>query len=71
MPKVKVWRDDSGNFFHDGCFEDDESRDGYVTVDLNDVDIDDSCESCGGLIFAEPDDDDEDVTDDTQESQSL
>ena len=58
-PKVKVWSDPKRKLFHDECFDEDESREGYDPVDLNDVDDDEVCDTCGGPIFAGPEDDDD------------
>jgi hypothetical protein len=69
MPEksTKVWKDDKGQYFHDGCFEDNETREwrlanGFTAVkSLDDLDEDEECGSCGGQFLAglEPDEDDD------------
>jgi len=66
----KVWRNDkSGLLFHDSCFDEDETRDGYTEVDQDELYPSDDCESCGGSVFGDEegedsDDDDEGVSED-------
>lgn len=68
----KVWRNNtSGELFHDGCFDEGETRDGFTPVKLTELTEDDECEACSGVFLSglEPDDDDdeaaeEDVEDD-------
>ena len=65
---TKVWRGTKGELFHDACFMEGESRDGYTPVEsLDDLADDDSCESCDGVFLSglDPDDpDDPDEPDD-------
>ena len=63
MAKTKVWRSDqSGELFHDDCFEMGETRDGFTEVSLDTLEDDDECSSCEGVFLSglTPDDDDED-----------
>ena len=70
--KSKVWRNDkSGELFHDGCFDEGETRDGFTAVKLEELDDDDECSNCGGVFLSglEPtieDDEDEDDEDDDE-----
>lgn len=57
---TKVWRSDTdGSMYHDGCFEEGESREAYSPVKLDELTDDDDCEACGGVFLSglEPDDD--------------
>jgi hypothetical protein len=68
MPKsIQVWRSDNDNkMYHDACFEDGEPRDGYSPVKRDDLDLEDECDSCGGIFLmgflpeGQEDEDDED-----------
>ena len=69
MAGIKVWRNDkSGDLYHDSCFEEGESRDGFTVVDkpLDELEDTDACESCGGVFLSGflPSDDDDDTDDD-------
>ena len=75
MPETskRVWRNDkTGLYFHDECFETDESREGYSPVNLNALEETDSCESCDGPFLVGPADDIEDdgEDDDIEEPES-
>ena len=45
---LKIWRRDTDNkLFHDGCFDEGESKDGFTEVkSLDDLNEDDECGSC-------------------------
>lgn len=60
---VKVWRGEKGELFHDSCFEEGESKEGYKQVSLDDLEEDDSCETCGGEFVSGPADDSDDDDD--------
>lgn len=67
MPTAKVWRDSkNGQLYHDDCFEEGESREGYIPVKLDELVNEDACESCGGIFLSglspvdESDDEDDD-----------
>lgn len=61
---MKIWRDaTSGDLFHDACFDDDESREGYVLVKQDDLEDEDECASCGGNFLLELSDEEEDEED--------
>jgi len=73
MPAMsKVWRNASGEMFHDACFEAGESRAGFTEIMLNDLEADDDCDSCGGFFLSglEPEIDDEDAGDEPDEIES-
>lgn len=56
-----VWRNEkSGELFHDECFNDGESRDGYVKATLEELEYEDECASCSTPFIYEPDPDDQD-----------
>lgn len=63
--KEPIWRSDTepGKLYHDACFAEDETRDGYTKVERL-VDVEEmDCAACGGPFLAEPDidtDDDDD-----------
>ena len=66
MP-AQVWRRNAtGELFHNDCFEEGESKDGFTIVKLTELTDDDECESCLGVFLSglEPnvdtDDEDED-----------
>jgi hypothetical protein len=73
MP-AQVWRDNqTGVLYHDGCFEESETREGFTAVKLEELQDDDDCESCGGVFLiglspADDDADDDNGDDDTEES---
>lgn len=71
--RPKVWKSDKeGLFYHDGCFEEGESRDGFTEIaSLDDLSWDDACESCGGEFLSglEPPDDDDDGGDEEPDDQ--
>jgi len=68
MGKLKVMLETAtGKVYHDKCFDEGESRDGYEEADLNELDADVECESCSAPIFGGPDNDD-DPDDDDDES---
>lgn len=52
MPIQTIWRSKQGELFHNDCFEEGESKDGYTEVKLADLEEDDECESCGGVFLA-------------------
>ena len=56
-----VWKDKEGRLFHDACFTQGETRDGYDQVDLNNLEEDETCDNCGGGFFSGPADDDEEM----------
>ena len=61
MPLTKAWENEKGELFHEDCFEKGESKEGYKVVDLNDLNEEDCCESCGGpFVVGRADDDDDD-----------
>lgn len=65
--KPQVWRSEAdGKLFHEDCFAEGESRDGFNPVKLDELEVDDECESCGGvfLIGLSPEDEDGDEPDD-------
>jgi len=60
--KTLVWRNVvDGNLYHNGCFEDGESREGFTAVKLDELEEDDDCNACGGVFLSglEPDEDDD------------
>ncbi len=57
---AKVWQASDGCLYHDACFEEGESRDGYVEVAGDDLDSDDECSACNGSIVTDASDDDDD-----------
>jgi len=71
MGKTKVWKDASGAMYHDECFEDGESREGFELVDLNDLEDDDACESCGGEFLAGPDTDEGNEDEEVEEENEV
>lgn len=72
MSKPRVWKNDSdGKLYHEMCFEPGESKEGFSPVKLDDLQDDDSCESCEGNFLVgvlesghELDGDDDDDDDD-------
>ena len=53
MPTQQVWRNNrNGELFHDACFEVGESRDGFTVVKLEELAMDDECESCMGVFLS-------------------
>lgn len=69
MAQTQIWQRDSDNkLFHNDCFEEGESKEGYSAVKRDDLEADDECESCGGVFlagfFPDTDDDDDDEDDD-------
>ncbi len=49
---AKVWRSDAaGKLFHDRCFEEGESREGFTEVKLEELADDDECDSCCGVFL--------------------
>lgn len=68
---AKVWRDEHGNLFHDACFEEGESREGYVEVDVDEVDGDETCKSCGGNFYENEADEVEDEEEEGREEQET
>jgi hypothetical protein len=71
--RVDVWRNESdGKLYHDICFEDGESREGYGPVKRDELEDDSTCESCGGNFLigittsGMTDDDNEDDEDDDE-----
>lgn len=71
--KTEVWRSDSDNkLYHDICFNEGESRDGFSPVKRDELEDDDACESCGGNFLigittsgmTDEDDNDDDNDDD-------
>jgi len=48
----KVWRDAKGMLFHDACFEEGETRDGYIQVKLDELSDDDECMACDGVFLS-------------------
>jgi len=53
MSRQRIWRRDSDNWlFHDECFEEGETRDGFTAVkSLDDLEEDASCASCEGIFL--------------------
>jgi hypothetical protein len=67
--KPQVWRSEAdGKLFHEDCFTEGESRDGFSPVKLDELEIDDECESCGGVFLSglSPDEDSDDDSDDEE-----
>lgn len=79
MGKNTVWKASDGHLYHDSCFDEGETREGYEEVDRDDLDESDECESCGGLFAkdnltddveedeVDVDDDEDDVVDEKKE----
>lgn len=73
MSKTEVWRNDAnGKLYHDLCFEQGESRDGFTPVKRDELTDEDTCDSCDGVFLigivetghvSEDDEDDDDTED--------
>ena len=50
---ARVWRHEkTGTLFHDQCFDEDETRDGYAPVTLDELEDDDECGSCSVVFLS-------------------
>jgi hypothetical protein len=68
---AKIWKDEKGKLFHDECFDAAESREGYTAVTLEELEDDDSCESCGGEFLVGPEEDDLEEDDDDTDDDGI
>lgn len=56
---LKVWRNDkTKQLYHDKCFNEGESREGYTLLAEGQFEEDDECASCGASLASEKEEDD-------------
>ena len=69
MAKPQVWRSDQdGRLYHETCFEELESREGFTLVkSLDELEMDDDCASCDGVFLEGLNPEDFDDTDEEDE----